>query len=552
MREEFKSLIEKIENVEKERNARILEFDELIAKRYNEILEENGDAYIDEEYNSLTNQKQTEEEEFKTHLDELYSKKEALEKEIEADDEERKQLEEDKEKRLKKLADKINARIEALQDAGEDVYLDEELTSMQLEFDKIKEEKILTQREKTEIEKAKEAEEKEKIEKEKKAAELAEAKKAHSDLKKEKSDIEQEIIAMKKELEENGTYKKLEKERNELKEELKKLKEGSIEYKECASDIEKISEELSRHDKKIESKNERLAKIVEEMTKLEEKYGKEQFIPKVTKAHRVENSNGNKIVVPTPTKVAAPVQSQTVASNNIPTQGKSNVSNTTPIQIDPKKFTYKVSADGVYYNSELITPDELKKRMNVLYTGEYDEKYSEIVNELLEKGNDEYLIGIILNDRKLDSKQIYERLAAYKDVLFENGKQAKDNIQIEYDLRNTSIFSRIIGKCKYDSNFVTDLKEIAYKNRNNPNTKVVAGPLTKLQFKVREAIERSSTLKIEAQNSNRAVEKSTATSQNNEENKSWELTPEQKAKANRVSSMAKAIQGEILGKGNER
>ena len=59
-------------------------------------------------------------------------------------------------------------------------------------------------------------------------------------------------------------------------------------------------------------------------------------------------------------------------------------------------------------------------------------------------------------------------------------------------------------------------------------------------------------IKIEAQNSNRAVEKSTATSQNNEENKSWELTPEQKAKANRVSSMAKAIQGEILGKGNER
>ena len=160
MREELKSIIEKIESIEKARDVRILEFDKLIAKRYNEILEENGDAYIDEEYNSLTNQKQAEEEEFKTHLDELYSKEEALEKEIEADDAERKQLEEDKEKRLNKLAEKINARMEALQDAGEDVYLDEELTSMQLEFDKIKEEKILTQREKAEIEKAKEAKEK--------------------------------------------------------------------------------------------------------------------------------------------------------------------------------------------------------------------------------------------------------------------------------------------------------------------------------------------------------------------------------------------------------
>ena len=74
--------------------------------------------------------------------------------------------------------------------------------------------------------------------------------------------------------------------------------------------------------------------------------------------------------------------------------------------------------------------------------------------------NDEYLVGLILNDDKLDSKQIYERLLAYRDVLFESGKQDKENIQIEYDLRNTSIISRIMGKCKYSSNFVTDLKEV--------------------------------------------------------------------------------------------
>ena len=532
MREELKSIIEKIESIEKARDVRILEFDELIAKRYNEILEENGDAYIDEEYNSLTNQKQTEEEEFKTHLDELYSKKEALEKEIEADDAERKQLEEDKEKRLKKLADKINARIEALQDAGEDVYLDEELTSMQLEFDKIKEEKILTQREKAEIEKAKEAKEKAEIEKEKKATELAEAKKVYTELKREKNNIEQELIAMKKELEEDGTYKKLEEERNELKEELKKLKEGSIEYKECASDIEKISEELSRYEKEIKAKNEKLAKIVEEMTKLEEKYGKEQFIQKVTNVHRVENSAGNK---------------QEAQSN-------STVSNVAPIQIDPKKFTYRASTEGVYYNSELITSEELETKMNVLYKGEYDEKYSEIVNELLEKGNDEYLVGLILNDDKLDSKQMYERLLAYRDVLFESGKQDKENIQIEYDLRNTSIISRIMGKCKYSPNFVTDLKEIAYKNRNNPNAKIVAGPFTKLQFKIREAIEKVTTKRVEEPQGKEEKVTDTASQSENQTSKSWTLTPEAKKAANskdpqsqRTASIAQSIKTAVLG-----
>ena len=46
MREELKRIIEKIESIEKARDVRILEFDKLIAKRYNEILEENPE--IDE------------------------------------------------------------------------------------------------------------------------------------------------------------------------------------------------------------------------------------------------------------------------------------------------------------------------------------------------------------------------------------------------------------------------------------------------------------------------------------------------------------------------
>ena len=170
--------------------------------------------------------------------------------------------------------------------------------------------------------------------------------------------------------------------------------------------------------------------------------------------------------------------------------------------------------------------------MNVLYKGEYDEKYSEIVNELLEKGNDEYLVGLILNDDKLDSKQIYERLLAYRDVLFESGKQDKENIQIEYDLRNTSIISRIMGKCKYSSNFVTDLKEIAYKNRNNPNAKIVAGPFTKLQFKIREAIEKVTIKRVEEPQGKEETVADAVSQNENKTSNSWTLTPEEKEAAN--------------------
>lgn len=523
MNEEIKNISEEIKSIVNELVNTTAKFDKLIDERYNEIVEEGGDAYIDEQYNSLNNQKQSEVDELKVKLEKLVNKKVALEKEIEADQEERKQLEADKEKRLEELSNKINSRIDMLQDSGEDIYLDEELTSMQLEYGKIKEEKIITQREKAEIEKAKEVEEKRRIQKEKEAKELEEAKHNYIDLKNDKVQYEEELARLEKAKAENGTYQRLKQEKEMLDEELKKLKKDSVEYKECSTDIEKISKELMGHDAEILFKKEQIEKAKLNIEELENKYGKEVFL-----IHPVKIARKDKQV---PAPVPAPVQSGTSQ--------------------DAKKFTYKVSADGIYYNSELITPDELKERMDVLYSGKYDEKYSVIVNELLEKGNDEHLIGLILSDNKLDQKQRYERLVAYKESLLdaeEKDKAGKENVQTEYDLRNTSFISRIMGKCKYSAEFIKILKETAYKNRNNVNTKVEVGPLTKLQFKIREAIERSSTLKIEAQNSNRAVEKSTATSQNNEENKSWELTPEQKAKANRVSSMAKTIKEKIVGK----
>lgn len=601
MGEELNELIDTIQEIENEKSRKIAEFDELITNRYNEIVAENGDAYIDEQYNLLNNQKQEEISKLDTKLAELYSEKVDLEKAIRAEEEKRKQWPIEREKRLALLKNEINKRMNELQNAGEDIYLDEKLQEMQLEVHKLQEEKKLE--------------------------ELVKAKKEYADLGIEKFVLEAEIEDMQENIDKKGTYQKLQKEKGELEEELKKLKKGTKEYEECFADIEKISEELKKHDKEIKLKKEELDKIIEKMAKLEGKYGKEEL---VEKRHRVKNENKEQEPIEMPSQDAAeeqvqepiekPSQEETeeqvqepIETPNqeeteeqvqepieMPSQEETeeqvqepqginpiygrreeifqepqdyqrqdgseeqmqepiwsyspsqnediNYSNNEQEKIDPKKFIYKVSTEGIYYDSELIALNDLDNRLGMLRSAQYDEQYNEIVSELLENDrNDEYLVSIILNDSKLDAKQKYERLIAYKESLYdtiEQDEEENDSIQIEYDLRNTSIFSRITGKCQYSSEFVTCLKEIAYKNRNNHNTKILAGPFMKLQFMIKETIEKVTTKKLEASTERKEeTEEKTPVTNNEQNRKTWELTPEQMKE---VNSPTNGDVGEIM------
>ena len=508
-----------------------------------------------------------------------------LEKAIRAEEEKRKQWPIEREKRLALLKNEINKRMNELQNAGEDIYLDEKLQEMQLEVHKLQEEKKLE--------------------------ELVKAKKEYADLGIEKFVLEAEIEDMQENLDKKGTYQKLQKEKGELEEELKKLKKGTKEYEECFADIEKISEELKKHDKEIKLKKEELDKIIEKMAKLEGKYGKEEL---VEKRHRVKNENKEQEPIEMPSQDAAEEQVQEPIETpnqeeteeqlqepiEMPSQEETeeqvqepqginpiygrreeifqepqdyqrqdgseeqmqepiwsyspsqnediNYSNNEQEKIDPKKFIYKVSTEGIYYDSELIALNDLDNRLGMLRSAQYDEQYNEIVSELLENDrNDEYLVSIILNDSKLDAKQKYERLIAYKESLYdtiEQDEEENDSIQIEYDLRNTSIFSRITGKCQYSSEFVTCLKEIAYKNRNNHNTKILAGPFTKLQFMIKETIEKVTTKKLEASTERKEeTEEKTPVTNNEQNRKPWELTPEQMKE---VNSPTNGDVGEIM------
>ena len=600
MGEELNKLIDTIQEIENEKSRKIAEFDELITNRYNEIVAENGDAYIDEQYNSLNNQKQEEISKLDTKLEELYSEKVDLEKVIRVEEEKRKQWPIEREKRLALLENEINKRMNELQSAGEDIYLDEKLQEMQLEVHKLQEEKRLE--------------------------ELAKAKKEYVDLGIEKFMLEAEIEDMQEKIDKKATYQKLQKEKGELEEELKKLKKGTKEYEECFADIEKISEELKKHDKEIILKKEELDKIIDKMAKLEGKYGKEEL---VEKRHRLKNKNKEQEPIEMPSQDAAeeqvqesietpsqeeteeqvqepietPSQEETEEQVQEPIETPSqeeteeqvqepqginpiygireeifqepqddqrqdgseeqmqepiwsyspsqnediNYSNNEQEKIDPKKFIYKVSTEGIYYDSELIALNDLDNRLGMLKSAQYDERYNEIVSELLDNDrNDEYLVSIILNDSKLDAKQKYERLIAYKESLYdtiEQDEEENDSIQIEYDLRNTSIFSRITGKCQYSSEFVTCLKEIAYKNRNNRNTTILAGPFTKLQFMIKETIEKVTTKKLEASTEREETEEKTPVTNNEQNRKSWELTPEQMKE---VNSPTNGDVGEIM------
>lgn len=67
--------------------------------------------------------------------------------------------------------------------------------------------------------------------------------------------------------------------------------------------------------------------------------------------------------------------------------------------------------------------------------------------------------------------------------------KGEHNIDIGIDLTKTSIFDRMLGRCKLSAQEVKEMKDMAYEMRDRITVK--AGPLTKLGFKIREMFEKS-------------------------------------------------------------
>lgn len=67
--------------------------------------------------------------------------------------------------------------------------------------------------------------------------------------------------------------------------------------------------------------------------------------------------------------------------------------------------------------------------------------------------------------------------------------KGEHNIDISIDLTKTSIFDRMLGRCKLSAQEVKEMKDMAYEMRDRVTVK--AGPLTKLGFKIREMFDKS-------------------------------------------------------------
>ena len=533
---EKNELSNKIKELEKELNDKTLEFDKRIEQRYDEIYQEGGDTYIDEQYKKLNEQRQEMIDGLTEKIDLFQAELEKIEKEEreakELEEKERKEFEDSKNERLDTLEKQIDSRIAMLDENGESIYLDEELTKMQSEFEKVRKEVFISSREKEEMEKARaeaekaEAEaEKARIEKEEKDREISDAKEEYEKLKIEKIRLEQKISEMipdkgkfssfsemKSKLKENlakliengkvekdDEYKKclsdmtkiepevLKEELKQLDEEIKKMKESNVredspEFQEALRDKLQITAEIERMNEELNKKKEELSKIQSRISELENEYG--QLLKKNVKINRGP-------AVQQPTQAVKPVVQQPVTPR--PVQAT---------KIDPKSFSYYVSAAGIFYGSKELHENSIdnyldnNKLEDVMATKGVSK---EVIERLIGKGDD-YIIAAILQDDELTESEKIERLNAYDETIIGN-KKSKD-VQIKYDLRNTSLFDRLIGKCKLTPEFVKGITDIAYDDRNFAD--VITGPLTKIKFKIKDMIENARRAKL--QNSSEKME----------------------------------------------
>lgn len=526
---EKNELSNKIKELEKELNDKTLEFDKRIEQRYDEIYQEGGDTYIDEQYKKLNEQRQEMIDGLTEKIDLFQAELEKIEKEEreakELEEKERKEFEDSKNERLDTLEKQIDSRIAMLDENGESIYLDEELTKMQSEFEKVRKEVFISSREKEEMEKARaeaekaEAEaEKARIEKEEKDREISDAKEEYEKLKIEKIRLEQKISEMipdkgkfssfsemKSKLKENlakliengkvekdDEYKKclsdmtkiepevLKEELKQLDEEIKKMKESNVredspEFQEALRDKLQITAEIERMNEELNKKKEELSKIQSRISELENEYG--QLLKKNVKINRGP-------AVQQPTQAVKPVVQQPVTPR--PVQAT---------KIDPKSFSYYVSAAGIFYGSKELHENSIdnyldnNKLEDVMATKGVSK---EVIERLIGKGDD-YIIAAILQDDELTESEKIERLNAYDETIIGN-KKSKD-VQIKYDLRNTSLFDRLIGKCKLTPEFVKGITDIAYDDRNFAD--VITGPLTKIKFKIKDMIENARRAKLQ-------------------------------------------------------
>ena len=306
--------------------------------------------------------------------------------------------------------------------------------------------------------------------------ELQSAKQEYQEYKKDKQKLEKEI----EEIDKTEIPQHLLIEKKQLEEEIKNLKskgkdENDPEIKEYQSDIAKINEELEKSMQKSKDKKTKLAKVIKKMGELENKYGKDKLDePEQKKEEKSTKQTQPQQTSNEPAQQGNSTQQPQQTSNEPAQQGNGTQqpqqTSNEPVQQgngtqQPQQPTSGPAQQG--QGTKTTTIEQVQQGQ------ENKKEYSVIFRQ----------DGIWCDGEWTDINKI-DNLNKFVENIKETMKDR--DVKLKFDLRGMSLVSRVLNQCSLNREQVKQIKDFAYENRGNAN--IIHGLLTKQGFMVKDLI----------------------------------------------------------------
>ena len=525
MEEELKKLQEEVNELKNELKKNQDIINQRINSRMDTLEQESRDIYSDEEIVNLNLSLRTIERNVNNKL-----------KQLQVQIDEITEFENGKKVKIDEITKRINDRMEQLYQDGysySDVFADSEIHDLQVEIEKIKEEKMLTK------------------------AELQTAKQEYQGYKNDKQRLEKEIQDINK----IEIPQHLLEEKKQLEDEIKNLKakgkdENDPEIKEYQSDINKINEEIEKNMQKSKDKRTKLAKVIKKMEELEGKYGKDKLTETEKKEEKKEEKVSQKNTEPVQS-ATQPAQTKTEPAQSVaqPTQTKTepaqsvaqseqpssvnNKENKEPEEKDIEQLIKEImdkakvqtpqnsgqqqatsqstpqnpgqqqatsqstpQNPGQQQSTGQTTPQNPGQQQATSQNAPQNPGQSQQQNatqatsqNLVQaqqqskdssKSQKTFNIlfrqdGIWCGDKWVDISKIDNLQEFVEDI-----KKTEKNVKLNFDLRGMSLLSRVLNQCSLNKEQVKMVKDFAYENRGNAN--IIHGLLTKQGFMLKDFI----------------------------------------------------------------
>ena len=511
MEEELKKLQEEVNELKNELKKNQDIINQRINSRMDTLEQESRDIYSDEEIVNLNLSLRTIERNVNNKL-----------KQLQVQIDEITEFENGKKVKIDEITKRINDRMEQLYQDGysySDVFADSEIHDLQVEIEKIKEEKMLTK------------------------AELQTAKQEYQGYKNDKQRLEKEIQDINK----IEIPQHLLEEKKQLEDEIKNLKakgkdENDPEIKEYQSDINKINEEIEKNMQKSKDKRTKLAKVIKKMEELEGKYGKDKLTEPEKKEEKKEEKVSQKNTEPVQS-AAQPAQTKTEPAQSAtqPAQTKTepaqsvaqseqpssvnNKENKEPEEKDIEQLIKEImdkakvqtpqnpgqqqatsqnipQNPGQQQATSQSTPQNPGQQQATSQNAPQNPGQSQQQNatqatsQNLAQAQQQYKDssqtqktfdilfrqdGIWCGDKWVDISKIDNLQEFVEDI-----KKTEKNVKLNFDLRGMSLLSRALNQCSLNKEQVKMVKDFAYENRGNAN--IIHGLLTKPGFMLKDFV----------------------------------------------------------------